>query len=125
MGSDLQLFVVYTGDPSGDIGDIVWAFQEVGLNPSATSDVELPDKITPASVVYLAPGVDTAGVKTICEANRVLTISGMPKLAEKGEVSIGLGTRDNKPEIVVHLDRVKAEGHELSSELLRLSRVIR
>jgi len=121
----VQLLVVYSGEPSGEIGDIVWAFSEVGFASGTTRDVDLPSVIGRAAVVYFAPGVDAGQFESLLVENRVLSISGVPSKVERGEASIGVGLRDHRPEIIVHLARAKAEGHELSSDLLRLSRVIR
>ncbi len=121
----VELLVVYAGEPTGAIGDIVWAFQEAGFVSSTTRDTDLPDAIERVSVVYFAPGVDVSRSSALCAEKGVLTISGVPERAEKGDVAIGIGVRDDRPEIVVHLGRLEAEGHEFSSELLRLSRVIR
>jgi len=77
------------------------------------------------NVVYLTPEADVSAVAVLCAEKRMLTVSGLPALAENGEVAIGIGGNDDAPEILVHLGRVKAEQHELSSELLSLARVIR
>ena len=122
---DVELLVVYEGTPSGLIGDIVLSFQEAGIASSTVSEDDLPGLINQASVVYFAPGVDVDAFNALCIENQVLTISGDPSLAEDGHVAIGVDVRDDRPEIVVHMGRLKAEGHVLSSELLRLSRIIR
>jgi hypothetical protein len=121
----IEVLVVYQGAPTGLVGDVLSSLQGAGFVASTASTDALPTLINEASVVYFVPGANTAALSTLCADNKVLTISGMPSLTEAGTVAVGIGVRDDRPEIVVHLGRLKAEGHELSSELLRLSRVIR
>lgn len=74
--------------------------------------------------VYFLPAVDRTEVKRLCSQHRVLSLSGVPRLAEVGGVSIAVGLKNGRPEILVNLNEAQAEGQELSSELLRLARVI-
>ncbi len=64
-------------------------------------------------------------VKSLCAQNGVLSISGVPSLAEEGNVSIGLGAESGKPRIIINLNRVKSENHELSAQLLESSKIVR
>lgn len=121
----IELLVVYDGTPTGLVGDVLSSFQRAGIVASTASASDLPARIHEASVVYFMPGVDAEALSGLCADTKVLTISGMPALTEEGTVAVGVDWRDERPEVVVHLGRLKAEGHDISSELLRLSRVIR
>lgn len=46
-------------------------------------------------------------------------------LVLRGRVSIGVGTKNQKPEILVHLRRMKENDHDLAAALLEVARVIR
>lgn len=120
----LQVFVVH-GDDRVVADAVTLAFKDGGIDAVALPMQELSARIAEASVVYVAPGVDTSALESLCTRNGVLTISGVAELAATGKVSVGIGTHDQKPEILIHLKRVKAEGHELAAELLSLARVIR
>ena len=48
----------------------------------------------------------------------------MPGTVESGKASVGVGLKDGKPEIIVHMGQLKAEGHDISADLLKLARVI-
>jgi hypothetical protein len=78
-----------------------------------------------ASALYVFPGLWTSRVGVLCNQSRVLSLSGMDVDAESGKVAVALGIANGKPEIVVHLPKSRAEGHQLSSRLLKLARVIR
>jgi hypothetical protein len=47
----------------------------------------------------------------------VLTISGLTTLAEEGHVSVSIGQGGGRPQIIVNMDRLQAEGHDLSADL--------
>jgi hypothetical protein len=53
-----------------------------------------------------------------------LSISGDPSLAASGDVSVSIGEVDARPQIIVNMSRLKAEGHELSAQLLKLAKIV-
>lgn len=123
-GDVVHVLVVHGGDDSVAT-PVASAFRGGGLDAEVVPVAELDTRIAPSSVVYVTPGTDTGLLEAFCTQNGVLSVSGVPELAVDGRVAVGIGTRDQKPEILVHLKRVKAEGHELAAELLNLARVIR
>jgi hypothetical protein len=120
--SALKMLVVFTDASAGVKDQIVKAFKDSGVAVNAVKSDQLTDSIAGVNVLYIAPGV--SGAKQICQKNGILSITGMPSLVESGEASVGLSVLDNKPKIIVHLKQLKAEGHELSANLLQLARII-
>ena len=55
---------------------------------------------------------------------RVLSISGASSQAEDGTVAVAVGAFEGKPKIYVNLQRLKSDAHELSADILKLSKVI-
>jgi hypothetical protein len=104
-----QVTVIGGGD------DIVSALNAAGLSAKAGSEVA-------GDAVYVAPGA-TAPKAASAKAG-ILSISGVAAMAEKGQVSVAIGSEGGKPKILVHLGQLKAEGHELSADLLKLAKVI-
>ena len=101
----------------GDGADeIVSAFKGAGVNAKASSD------IGGAAVVYVMPGASS--VKSQSSAKKALSISGVTSLVENGNVAVGLGVEGGKPKIIIHLAQLKAEGQELSADLLKIAKVI-
>ena len=89
-------------------------------------DADLTATLSPQStVVYVMPDVDYAAVVDFATDRGFLTVSGHPLLAEMGKVSVSVDLSAGRPQVVVNMPRLVAEGHELSSELLKLARVIR
>ncbi|RPI20120.1 MAG: DUF4154 domain-containing protein, partial [Acidobacteria bacterium] len=62
--------------------------------------------------------------RQIFQKNRLLSITGLPQLVERGDVSIGLALQDSKPKILVNMSQLRAEGHEVASNLLQLAQLI-
>jgi hypothetical protein len=117
-----KMVVVFT-DNSAEVKDqIVKAFKDSGMAVNAVKADQLSGSLGSINVLYVAPGV--SGVKSLCQKNGILSITGIPSLVESGEASVGLSVIENKPKIVVHLKQLKAEGHELSANLLQLAKVI-
>jgi len=123
-GDSVVVLVVHGSDDSV-AGSVASAFRGGGINAEVVPVAQLENRIATASVVYVTPGTDAEALESLCTEHGVLSVSGVPELAVRGHVAVGIGTHDQKPEILVHLKRVKAERHELAAELLNLARVIR
>lgn len=129
--SDKIVVLVVAADPSdGTVKDIEKVFKKSGLQPAvmpvSSLNDELASTLSPEStVVYVVEGIDYASVKDFAAAKGFLTISGMPSLAMLGHVSVSVDLVGTRPEVVVNIPRLETEGHELSSELLKLARVVR
>ncbi len=121
----VRVAVVHEGTEGASTREIVKEFRDGGVEATALPVGALEASLGSIDVLYLAPGVDPGLVQGWCARERVLSVSGLPELATTGKVSVGIGLKDQKPEILVHIRRVKAEGHELSSGLLSLATVIR
>ena len=122
QGGEPKMLVAFTDASAGVKDQVIKAFKDSGVSVSAVKADQLPGAIGGINVVYVTPGV--SGVKQICQKNGILSITGVPSLVESGEVSVGISVQDNKPKIIVHLKQLKAEGHELSANLLQLAKVI-
>jgi hypothetical protein len=115
--------LVAFADRSADAKDqVVKAFKDSGVSVNAVKADQLSASINSIDVLYIMSGV--SGVKQLCQKNGVLSITGIPSLVESGEASVGLAVQDSKPKIIVHLKQLKAEGHELSANLLQLAKII-
>ena len=121
---DRKVLVLYTNETAGIQGDLVQAFQETGVTAAAIHPDQLGTQLTGATAVYISPGVPSTSASQLCRERGVLSISGLPSLAKTGEVSIGVGMKSGRPEIIVNLGQVRAQGHEVSSDLLRLATVV-
>jgi len=110
-----QIEVVVLGSGDG----IVAAFKEAGISAKAVSGNQLPAGV---NVVYVNQGV--TATKSQSASKGVLSISGTVSLVENGQVAIGLCVEGGKPKIVVNLPQLKAEGHEIAADLLKIAKII-
>jgi hypothetical protein len=110
-----QIEVVVLGSGDG----IVAAFKEAGISAKAVSGNQLPAGV---NVVYVNQGV--TATKSQSASKGVLSISGTVSLVENGQVAIGLTVEGGKPKIVVNLPQLKAEGHEIAADLLKIAKII-
>ena len=76
-------------------------------------------------VVYVTPlrAVSIADLTQLSIEHRLVTLTGVREFWEQG-LAIGLGLRGGRPEILVHLESCRAQGLELSSELLNIATVL-
>ena len=116
----IKLAVVY-GD-AGIKDDVIDGFKQFGLFPTAVSANEIEKQIANYSVVYVTPRCGS--IKSITDKYKVFSISGVASLAEKGEVSIAIGVEGGKPKILVNKKKIESEGQELSSDLLKIVKVL-
>lgn len=86
---------------------------------------ELLDELG-VEVLYVTP-LRAVGIQEVVAAAQrrgVRTLTGVPGYVREG-IAIGLAVRGERPEILVNLPSARAEGAELSSQLLGMARVIR
>jgi hypothetical protein len=126
MSESPKILVGYSKEYAKAAEELARALAQNGLNTSSAPVAEMIEKAAGSSaVVILAPAVPDP-VRAFCTERGVLSVSSIARLAERGEVSVGIGLKaDKKLEIVVHLERLKNEKHSFSSALLGLARVIR
>ncbi len=116
-----KITIVYT-DASANIKDeAMKAFTEIGISVSAMKLEQALKGLGETDVVYVAPGAAT--IQKICEERGIFTITGVPALVETGKVAIGIGAEGGKPKVYVNVPLTRAQKQELSSDLLRVSRV--
>ncbi len=72
-------------------------------------------------LVYFMPGSE--GLSYICKNNKMLSVSGVAKYVQNGNISIAIATENDKPKIFVNLSSLKAEEQSMSTDILRISKV--
>lgn len=78
------------------------------------------------SVLYISPGTEKSltAILKVSQDNDVTSITGVPDYVEKG-VSVGIGERQAKPQILINLTSSKLEGSEFDASLLRIATIIK
>jgi hypothetical protein len=76
-------------------------------------------------VLYVTPvrAFDIAKLVTEMASAKILTLTGVPDYVEAG-VAIGIGSRGDKPMILVNLQQAKNQGANLSAQLLHLATIV-
>lgn len=107
--------------------------QSVGGHPITYKLIPLPEAgdVRPSissgeiSVFYLTPlrGVDLASILSVSKSRKILTLSGVPSYCDKG-VSVCIEEVAERPGIAINLAASRLEGSDLSSQLLKMARVI-
>jgi hypothetical protein len=78
-----------------------------------------------ADVFYVTDmrGINTLDVVSVSRARRIKTITVVARYLEAG-IAIGLRVRNDRPVIVVNLGAAKAEGSDLTGQLLKVATLI-
>ncbi len=72
-------------------------------------------------VAYICAGNKTDKLRKIFTSGKILSISGVPAFYDNGTVSISLTLKNNKSQILINVDRAKAEGHRFSASFLKMT----
>ena len=122
----LKILILYANDFTTMAEEVQKTF-----NISAQASEKLPlaefsRHAAGVTIVYVLANAVPSAVQQFCVREHVFSVSPFPALAERGEVSVAVGIKqDRTSEIVVHMNRAKQEGQEMSMALLSLARVIR
>lgn len=123
---------ILSGSGKGDIEQSFQSLQGQKINGNSFSltDISLGElssmKSKGIDVLYVTPD-NKGNLSSITRASRsngVLTITGVPDYVEDG-ISVGIGLKSGKPDIMVNLSASKDEDRDLSSQLLKLCTVIK
>jgi len=93
------------------------------LDVKAILPTELKNNISNSHVVYFMPGIH--GFSKICRDNNVLSVTGTTRFVEQGEISLGFGVENSKPQILVNLTSLDMEGQSFSSDILRIGKIFK
>lgn len=119
---EIAIQVLYPEPLGAEASALVRALAEAGLAASAAPIDRTPQADT--NVMYVLGDAVPPSIQRLAVERRSLTVGARVPMVERGEAAVAIGIKDNRPEIVVKLSRVKAEGHDLSSSLLNLARVV-
>jgi hypothetical protein len=140
-GAELNIGVVYdSSDPGSvrardEVTALLGAFSTktvkglpirfVTLDAAEGADLEGAARAGKVALLYLAPGVAPrlASLTRISQANRMTTATGVPAYVEQG-VAVGIGVRQDRPQILINLRASRSEGSAFDASLLRIARVV-
>lgn len=126
IGKQKGFVVLVVKDDAGVSATITTAFTKMGIDARETPQEALRKQMTAVDAVYVTPGVPVDPISKLCERFRKLSMTGVPALVVSGEVSVGLGTKDNgRPQIIVNLLRADKEKRGFEAGLLSIARVIK
>ncbi len=95
--------------------------------PLAIRGSTLPTRASQDSIeiLYVTPvrAFDIASLARAMDEAKILTMTGVPEYVQDG-IAIGIGTRGDKPSILINLYRAKSQGADLSAQLLRLATIV-
>ncbi len=77
-------------------------------------------------VLYISPGnsKNLVAILKVAEQLKITTTTGVPDYVEKG-VAIGIGERQQRPQILINLPATKREGSEFDASLLRIATIVK
>jgi len=77
------------------------------------------------NMIYLAPvkATNIGDITTISRQKQITSMTGVPEYVNEG-ISIGVGVKGDKPQILINLNSAKAEGINFNSQLLKLAKII-
>ena len=99
--------------------------RHLALEYGAMADFEAAVRSKGVNVLYLTP--DLRNVEELIrfsQANRLTTTTGVRSYVEKG-VAVGVGVRQDKPEILINLPGSRSGGSDFDASLLRIATVLK
>lgn len=118
-----ELAKVMDGSSIKKIEDI--PIRYVAIDISEEPDLKNAISSKNVDILYLTPlrALEIGTVTAVSRAKKIVTLTGVPDYVESG-LTVGIGTKGEKPQIIINLKAAKAEGADFSSQLLKLAKVI-
>ena len=124
-GGTVRLIVVAADDASsGSAERLVAAFRADGFDPELFSEGDLPSDLGSQTLVFVEPEAVTDELVEKLERAGVLTVTSDPAPVEAGRIAVGLEESSGRVGIVIHDERLDAQGHVFSAQLLKLARIV-
>jgi hypothetical protein len=100
-------------------------FHTVALDWDGVENIGAMLDREPIQILYVTPlrAVSIEQIAAAAKARGIRTWTGVPDYVERG-LALGIGLRGDRPLILINLPQAQAEGCDLSSQLLRVARVI-
>lgn len=117
--------LIVTQDGGAGTQQLADAFRKVGATVKVTTPAAVDAPLAGwADAAYVPPGQLTTAIRDLCTAQRMLSMSGSVGDVEAGRAGMAVGVNADKPQLVVNLGRIAAEGHKFSARLLKLARIV-
>ena len=102
------------------------AIRAVAIEYKGPADLQAAVSASRIGVLYVTPG--SAGqidqILRVSHSQRITTATGVPDFVQSG-VAVGIGVRQDKPQILINLASAKSEGSEFDASLLRIATVLK
>lgn len=106
--------------------------EKIGVTPFEVVDIDL-DKVDLRSTalmdrvdaLYVAPvrAFSMEQITMVSRTRNILTLTGIPEYVEEG-ISVGIGSKAGKPQVLINLKSARLEHADFSSKLLKISRIV-
>lgn len=118
-----DLISVIDKSPIKNIEDIPIRYALIDIGEEANLDSSVL-RIN-VDILYITPlrAVEIKKITDITRTKRIMTLTGVTDYVESG-LSVGIGTKGEKPLIIINLPAAKKEGVDFSSQLLKIAKVI-
>ena len=121
----LTIWVVYLDKQlEGPANELASQFSARELKTRTLSLAQFKGQSDAPGVIYILSEAPMREVEAFCELRSVLSVASNPALVRSKNATVSLGIRSGQPEILVNLSRMRAEGQDLSADLLRLATVV-
>jgi len=100
--------------------------RHVAIAYGGVSALEAAVRAHKVNVLYVTPGHqdNLDGILKISQTYGISSMTGVPEYVRRG-VAVGMGKKQDQPEIIVNLANSRSEGMDLHPSLLRISTVVK
>jgi len=75
-------------------------------------------------IITSLKAVKIESIATFCQINKIMSFSLIPEYIDNG-ISVAIDIKGEKPQIVINLNSAQKEGVNFSSQLLKLSKIVK
>ncbi len=117
----VRLLVVYDNSTSKLKDECLNVFRKASFEVGCSTVEKLSTNISNYDVIYFMPNLTY--LASSYRDYKKLSIAGVSKSTEKGEITIGLGLVQDLPRVFINISTLEKEGHDLSPNILQIAKV--
>lgn len=112
---------VLTDESNPDYEEVIRGFTNFGIPVVEVKNDKFQSQ---SKITVLYVGKSSKSIVSYCNSKGILCISSTPDDVQEYLAALSIYSENNKPKIIINMNVLKSQNHEISSEVLKLATIV-